>query len=89
MRRDSKELPTSDFPEGWDEERVRAVIDYYDAHQDELLALAVGAASSSHGTSLMEVPTALVPAIRALIARYESVAPGDSSADSGGGTGGN
>ena len=89
MRRTSKQLPTSDVPEGWDEERVRAVIDYYDAHQDELLALATEAASNTHGTRLMEVPTALVPTIRALIARYEAAVPEESSPTPGGETGGN
>ncbi len=59
------------FPPGWDETRVRRVIDYYDAQtEDEALAEDEAVFSSRHHT-LMEVPADLVPIIRELIANHE------------------
>ncbi|HEX9943280.1 MAG TPA: hypothetical protein VGG03_14765 [Thermoanaerobaculia bacterium] len=60
------------FPTGWDEERVRELIEYYE-NQTDVEAAAEHEAALSGGTgTLMEVPTALVPLVRELIARYES-----------------
>lgn len=61
----------SEFPAGWDEERVRRVIDDYETQSDdEALAEDEAVFSGLHHT-LMEVPAELVPAIRQLIANYE------------------
>jgi hypothetical protein len=54
------------YPAGWDEGRVRQVRDYYDSQTDEAAAAEIEASSP---TIMMEVPSALVPAIRRLIAR--------------------
>lgn len=61
----------NEFPAGWDEARVRRVIDYYETQSDdEALAEYEAVFSGLHHT-LMEVPAELVPAIRQLIAKYE------------------
>lgn len=57
------------FPPGWDEARVRRVLDHYDTQTDEE-ALAEDEASFEATThTAMEVPVDLVPAVRELIAK--------------------
>jgi hypothetical protein len=61
----------NEFPPGWDEARVRRVIDYYEAQsEDEAFAEDEAVFSGRHHT-LMEVPADLVPTIRELIAKHE------------------
>ena len=62
----------SRFPPGWDEERVRKVLAHYE-EQTEAEAVAEDEAAFEDPTqTVMEVPTALVPAIRELIARHHA-----------------
>jgi hypothetical protein len=54
------------FPTGWNESRVRRVLNYYESQTDE------GAASeieSGLANTTMQVPTSLVPVVRELIAK--------------------
>jgi hypothetical protein len=62
------------FPPGWNQERVQAVIDYYENMTDEERAADIEAAREAAGQTLISVPTALVPAILKLIARHEKSA---------------
>ena len=57
------------FPPGWDEARVRDVIDYYE-NQTEDEAVAEDEAAFADST-MIAVPPPLVPEVRELIARYE------------------
>lgn len=60
------------FPPGWDEERVRRVLAHYE-EQTEAEAVAEDEAAFEDPTqTVMEVPTALVPAIRELIAKHQA-----------------
>jgi hypothetical protein len=60
------------FPPGWDEERVRKVLAHYE-EQTEAEAVAEDEAAFEEPTqTVMEVPTALVPAIRELIAKHQA-----------------
>ena len=59
------------FPPGWDEERVRKVIEYYDAQTEEEALAEDEAAFRDEGHTVMEVPPELVPAIRELIAKHQ------------------
>lgn len=60
------------FPPGWDEHRVREVIAHYaDQTEDEQFA-EIEAAHEVQGTTLMAVPTELVPEVRALLGRKKS-----------------
>jgi len=62
----------SRFPLGWDEERVRKVLAHYE-EQTEAEAVAEDEAAFEEPTqTVMEVPTALVPAIRELIAKHQA-----------------
>ena len=58
------------FPPGWDEARVRDVIEYYE-NQTEDEAVAEDEAAFADST-MMAVPPPLVPEVRELIARYEA-----------------
>ena len=59
-----------EFPSGWNESRVRRVLDYYDSQTDDEAATEIQSALEN---TTMEVPTALVPAVRELIAKRKSV----------------
>lgn len=57
------------FPPGWDERRVRDVLEHYE-NQTEEEAVAEDEAAFADST-MMAVPPPLVPRVRELIARYE------------------
>ena len=53
-----------DFPEGWDEERVRGVLEHYEnLDEDE-------AAFEDSSQTAMAIPNELVPQVRALLADF-------------------
>ena len=54
------------YPRGWNQDRVRQVLEYYESQSDEEAAVEIKAALES---TTMEVPVALVPAVRQLIAK--------------------
>ncbi len=59
----------SNFPPGWDESRVKRVIEHYES-QSEYEALAEDeAAFEEPGHTFMEIPNELVPVVRELIAK--------------------
>ncbi len=62
------------FPPGWDEERVRKVIAYYDNQTEEEELAEYEAAFEDPGQTMMSVPTELVPAIVRLIEDHEQKA---------------
>jgi len=57
------------YPAGWDEERVRRVLEYYEAQSDEEAVAEDEAAYEATTHTAMEVPVELVPAVRELIAK--------------------
>ncbi len=59
------------FPPGWNEERVRKVIEYYEAQSEDEAVAEDEAAFRDEGHTVMEVPAELVPAIRELIAKHQ------------------
>jgi len=68
MRKKQKQ----EFPPGWDEKRVREVIDYYENQSDEEHLAEIEAAEKAENITMMAVPTELVPKVRALIAKKRS-----------------
>lgn len=64
-------MKSNEFPPGWDEQRVREVLDYYEKQTDDEAAAEYEAALSSSHQTLMEVPTELVPVFRQLIAEHQ------------------
>ena len=57
------------YPRGWNETRIRRVIEYYDSQTEDQEAAEIKAALAS---TTMEVPKALVPVVRDLIATRKS-----------------
>lgn len=59
----------STYPLGWDEERVRRVLDHYESQSDEEAVAEDEAAYEAITHTTMGVPVELVPAVRGLIAK--------------------
>src|SRR3989338_5339488 len=57
------------YPRGWNEARVRRVLEYYESQSDEEAAEEIEAGFKS---TTMEVPVGLVPIVRQLIAKRKS-----------------
>jgi hypothetical protein len=62
-------MKRAQFPEGWNEERVRKLLDHYETQSDEEAVAEDEAAYESITHTVMEVPVALVPQVRELIAK--------------------
>ena len=60
------------FPPGWDEERVKEVIAHYENQTEDEEAAEIAAALKAENVTLMDIPTELVPEVRALLARKRS-----------------
>lgn len=60
------------FPPGWDEERVKEVIAHYEKQTEDEEAAEIAAALKAENVTLMDIPTELVPEVRALLARKRS-----------------
>jgi len=63
------------FPAGWDEDRVKAVLQHYEAQSDDEAVAEDEAAFHARGQTVMVVPQRLVPAITKLITREKTTAP--------------
>ena len=59
------------FPAGWDEKRVREVIDHYESQTEDEQAQEIEDALANEGVTMIAVPKALVDKVRALIAREQ------------------
>ena len=58
------------YPRGWNEARVNRVLEYYESQTDEEIAAEIEAGFER---TTMEVPRALVPVVRGLIANRKSL----------------
>ena len=56
------------FPPGWDEERVRDVIEHYESQTEEEAVAEDEAAFALEGHTVMAIPHHLVPTVQALLA---------------------
>ena len=62
----------SRFPPGWDENRVREVLDHYETQTEEEAVAEDEAAFEDSSHTFIEVPNELVPKVRELIAKRTS-----------------
>src|SRR5688572_9317995 len=69
LRAPNRDSTAQKYSPGWNERRVREVLDYYESQSEEEAAAEIEADSAN---TMMEVPSALVPAIRRLIARRKA-----------------
>jgi hypothetical protein len=59
------------FPAGWDEGRVRRVLEHYERQTPEEAVAEDEAGFENQDETVMRVPHDLVPAVRELIARHQ------------------
>ena len=57
------------YPPGWNEKRVREVIAHYENQSEEEQAVEIEAALQAENTTMVAVPTDLVPKVLALVKR--------------------
>ena len=62
-----KQATRQEFPPGWNEKKVRAVIAHYDQQTEDEAAAEIESAPEATGETLMSVPTELVGAVTRLI----------------------
>ena len=65
-------MKQNDFPLGWDDERVRSVIAYYDQQTEDEAVTEAEAALQNESSTLMKIPTELVPAVLELIDKHSA-----------------
>lgn len=59
------------FPEGWDEARVRRVLEHYERQSDDAAVAEDEASPEATTDTLMVVPVELVPTVRRLIEQHK------------------
>jgi hypothetical protein len=57
------------FPKGWDEERVKCVLDHYESQTEDEAVAEDEAAWEDATQTFVEVPNELIPAVRELLAK--------------------
>jgi len=62
-------MKPSKFPKGWDEERVKRVLDHYETQTEDEAVAEDEAAWENTSQTFVEVPNELVPAVRELLAK--------------------
>jgi hypothetical protein len=62
-------MTQSKYPPGWDEDRVRRILEHYEAQSDEEALAEDEAAYEATTHTTMEIPVELVPLVRELIAK--------------------
>jgi hypothetical protein len=67
---EKKKMKQSNFPPGWNDERVRRVLAHYEEQTEAEAVAEDETAFEDRAQTIMEIPTELVPAVRDLIARH-------------------
>jgi hypothetical protein len=62
-------MKQSRFPKGWDEGRVKRVLDHYESQTEDEAVAEDEAAWEDASQTFVEVPNELVPAVRELLAK--------------------
>jgi hypothetical protein len=60
------------FPPGWNAERVKRVLTHYESQSEDEDLAEDEAALEGGGSTVIKVPSELVPAIREMIARHSA-----------------
>ena len=58
------------YPPGWDGDRVRRLLDYYERQTEEDAAVEDDAAWEDPSQTVMSIPNELVPAVRAILSKH-------------------
>ncbi len=65
-------MKQSKFPPGWDENRVKKILEHYDSLSEDEAVAEDEAAFEAPDQTVMEIPTDLVPEVRELIAKHKA-----------------
>jgi len=67
-------MSESRFPAGWDADRVKRLIDYYEglSEEEQVAEDEAAIAAEQEGQTVITVPYELLPAIRRLLAAHRS-----------------
>ncbi len=66
-------MSESRFPAGWDADRVKKLIDYYESMtEDEQVADDEAAMTEQVGQTVITIPEELLPAVRQLMAAHKT-----------------
>ena len=65
----------SKFPTGWDEKRVKRVLEHYETQSEDEAVAEDEAAYEDTNHTFMEIPNELVPVVRELIAKKTELTP--------------
>ena len=57
------------FPKGWDEQRVKRVLDHYEQQSEDEAVAEDEAAFEERSHTVMDIPVDLLPAVRDLLAK--------------------
>jgi hypothetical protein len=60
------------YPPGWDEERVRRVLEHYESQTDEQAVAEDEAAYETTTHTTVEIPVDLLPTVRELLAKRKT-----------------
>ena len=60
----------SQFPKGWNEARVQAVLNYHESLTDDEEAAEIGAMLARRDEAIMAIPRKLVPEVEKLLAAH-------------------
>jgi len=60
------------FPPGWDSERVRRVLEHYEAQSEEEAVAEDEAIFEQPSQTVVEIPSDLLPAVRELLAKRKA-----------------
>ncbi len=64
-------MKTKQFPPGWDESRVKRVIEHYESQAETESVAEDEATLEAPGQTLIEVPSKIVPRVRQLIVEHD------------------
>jgi hypothetical protein len=64
-------MKKNQFPPGWDEARVRKVLDAYESQSEDEAVAEDEAAFDTPGQTVIGVPSGIVPKVRQLIAEHK------------------
>jgi len=65
----------SKFPTGWDEKRVKRVLEHYETQSEDEAVAEDEAAYEDTNQTFMEIPNELIPIVRELIAKKTELTP--------------
>jgi hypothetical protein len=68
-------MKQSRFPKGWDDDRVKRVLDHYENQTEDIAVAEDEAAWEDTSHTFIEVPNELVPAVRELLAKKVARSP--------------